>query len=379
MRPIYIVAARRTPIKPKNGELRAVPFFELAACAIRAVLSDLRAFARLAGGDTNPGNSVKIHSVIAGNALGAGGNPARLMSLAAGLPPETPALSVDTQCCSGIDAIGLGFDRLKSRSELAPAFLIAGGAESASLAPIRQHRQSGEIYEEAPFTPWPSPNQNMIQAAHALGQARHFSDEAIVDWVSKSFEADAGALAITPCCGSSIDRDPRLITATLIERSAGFKPYSPVLMAPMADGAAFVALTTMPSMSISSTPVLEVLSHHSVGTDPQMPGLSCSALDNWLSECEAEFGFHRRQLIVSLMESFVVQVLSNIQDLGLNPALVNPWGGLLSRGHPIGASGAVLVCDLFDHLKPRDIGLALIPAAGGLASGLLVRRVTQRP
>ena len=82
-------------------------------------------------------------------------------------------------------------------------------------------------------------------------------------------------------------------------------------------------------------------------------------------------------MVVSLMESFVVQVLANVQDLDLNPDLVNPWGGLLSRGHPIGASGAVLVCDLFDNLLPGQIGLALIPAAGGLASGLLVRRPSE--
>jgi acetyl-CoA acetyltransferase len=72
-------------------------------------------------------------------------------------------------------------------------------------------------------------------------------------------------------------------------------------------------------------------------------------------------------------------VLANIQDLDLNPDLVNPWGGLLSRGHPIGASGAVLVCDLFDNLLPGQIGLAMIPAAGGLASGLLVRRLPESP
>lgn len=158
MNRIYIVAARRTPIRPKNGDLKAVPFYDLASSPIRTLLHDLIGLTRSTGlsasGDPSLG-STEIHSLIAGNALSAGGNPARLMALAAGLSQQIPALTVDTQCCSGLDAIGLAYERLRAPSGTGPTTILAGGAESASLAPIRHDRRSGEPYDDAPFTPWP--------------------------------------------------------------------------------------------------------------------------------------------------------------------------------------------------------------------------------
>lgn len=364
MRQVFIVAARRTPIAPKNGSLGEIPFFDLAACAIRAVLQDLSA----------RGDSPEISAVFAGNALGAGGNPARLMALASGLPQGTSALTIDTQCCSGLDAIGLALERLRGKQT--HELMLAGGAESASLAPIRLDRRTRQTYEQAPFTPWPDRDPDMISAAIGLGQERGFTEPDLLHWVERSFSASAERALIVECSGATLDRAPRLVTPELYERCARFQPYNPLLMAPMADGAAFVAVTNQPHSPSLGQAVLEVLDYCQVGADPECPGLSCGALAPWLADCEARFSFDREQIRVSLMESFVPQVLANIQDLGLSPANVNPWGGLLSRGHPIGASGAVLVCDLFEQFDPGEIGLAVIPAAGGLASGLLVRRLS---
>ena len=382
MNQVYIVAARRTPIGPKNGDLKTVPFYDLASSPIRTLLHDLKGLTRSTGlsasGDP-PVGSTEIHSLIAGNALGAGGNPARLMALAAGLSQQIPALTVDTQCCSGLDAIGLAYERLRASSGTGPITILAGGAESASLAPVRHDRRSGEPYGEAPFTPWPDEDPSMIEAAINLAQTREFNDQVIQDWACKSFGAQADRRSIVSYVGVESDRESRALAPQLFRRLSGFKPFNPALMAPLADGAAFVALTTDPSLAYSESSVLEILDYRQAGADPQMPGLSCAALADWLSTCETDFQFHRQQMVVSLMESFVVQVLANIQDLDLNSDLVNPWGGLLSRGHPIGASGAVLVCELFDNLLPGQIGLALIPAAGGLASGLLVRRLSESP
>ncbi len=382
MNRVYIVAARRTAIRPKNGDLKTTPFYDLASFAIRALMHDLSSSTCSRGidvPDDQPVGPLDIHSLIAGNALGAGGNPARLMALAAGLSQQIPALTVDTQCCSGLDAIGLAYERLRASSSTGPTTIFAGGSESVSLAPLRRDRHSGQTYEEAPFTPWPDRDPTMIEAALNLSNARDFRHEVIHDWAGRSFRAEASRRSIVACIGLASDREPRLLTPKLLRRLAGFKPFNPALMAPLADGAAFVALTTDPPLAHSESSVLEILDYRQAGADPQIPGLSCAVLADWLSACETDFQFHRQQMVVSLMESFVVQVLANIQDLDLNPDLVNPWGGLLSRGHPIGASGAVLVCDLFDNLLPGQIGLAIIPAAGGLASGLLVRRLSESP
>jgi acetyl-CoA C-acetyltransferase len=373
-RSVFIVAARRTPIAPKNGDLRGQPFFEVAAHVLRQVMSDL-----------SPQQVVQ--SVIAGNALGAGGNPARLMALAAGLEERTPALTLDTQCCSGLDAIGLGFERLnvgaqaietQPDSSRATQVVLAGGAESASQAPIRQDRLTRLPYEEAPFTPWPDRNPTMIQAARHLETLREIDQTKAWDWAVRShqlnLENQSKSRSLTPAVsGPHSDSFPRQLTRQVCKRSAGVGPYNPTLMAPLADGAAFVAISLYAETAQSLAP-MEILDYRQTAADPGCPGLACASLEPWLAHCEKRYEFKRNQVIVSLMESFAAQVLANIQDLKLNADLVNPWGGMLARGHPIGASGAVLVCDLFDHLRPGQIGLALIPAAGGLASGLLVRR-----
>lgn len=374
-RSVFIVAARRTPIAPKNSDFRTQSFFELAAHALRWVMSDL-----------SPHQGV--HSVIAGNALGAGGNPARLMTLAAALPEGTPALTVDTQCCSGLDAIGLSFERLKAGVQIVEAqpgsssvtqVVLAGGAESASQAPIRQGRLTQLPYEEAPFTPWPDRNPTMIQAAQHLQTLRTIDQTKAWDWAVRShqlnIENQLKSRVLTPMEGGlQFDSFPRQLTRQVCERSERVAPYNPTLMAPLADGAAFVAISSSAETTQSLAP-LEILDYRQTAADPGCPGLACASLEPWLEHCEQSYGFKRNQVIVALMESFAAQVLANIQDLRLNADLVNPWGGMLARGHPIGASGAILVCDLFDHLRPGQIGLALIPAAGGLASGLLVRRL----
>ncbi len=375
MNRVFILGARRTGISPRNGALKRIPFYDLAARVVDRLSSDLSGLA------TTPPS---FTALIAGNALGAGGNPARLMALASNLPWTIPAMTIDTQCCSGLDAIGVAFQQLRSRphgsvhavATAEKGLVLAGGAESASLAPIRQDRQSGVTYEEAPFTPWLDCSPDMVQAALNLEAQRHVTVLDMVNWAIKSHR-----LGLHQSVPSRLGSDtlPRVLTPELCHRAAGFKAYNPTLMAPLADGAAFVAMASsvlQPAELEGGASLLEILDYCQIGSDPGCPGLSTAALDPWLRKLETKFGFNRQNLVVSLMESFAAQVLVNIQDLGLNGELINPWGGLLAKGHPIGASGAVLVCDLFDYLQHGHFGLAAIPASGGLASGLLVRRVT---
>ncbi len=371
---VFILGAKRTGISPRSGALKQIPFYDLAAQAIHGLMTDFS--------DLLSSTPLACHcsGLIAGNALGAGGNPARLMGLASGLPMSTPAMTVDTQCCSGLDAIGVAFRGLRaeplgSTGPVSTGLVIAGGAESASLAPIRQDRRSGHFYAEAPFTPWPDRDPTMVQAALNLEARRKVRLPDMVDWAIRSHR-----LGLNQTAPSRLGRDtlPRELTLELCHRGAGVKPYNPTLMAPLADAAAFVVMAPSAEEhgpSFRGEKLLEVLDYVQAGSDPECPGLSIGALDPWLHGLQTKFGFVRQNLVVSLMESFAAQVLVNILDLGLNPQLVNPWGGLLARGHPIAASGAVLVCDLFDQLAPGQFGLAAVPAAGGLASGLLVRCV----
>ena len=117
-----IAAARRTAVVPRGGVFARLEPHDLAAPAIRAALADA-GLAREA-----------VDEVIFGNALGAGGNPARLAALAAGLPEHVPASSLDTQCCSGLDAVILAAHRVAAGEAEA---VVAGGVESFSRAPSR--------------------------------------------------------------------------------------------------------------------------------------------------------------------------------------------------------------------------------------------------
>ncbi|WP_346429626.1 hypothetical protein [Paracoccus sp. DMF-8] len=117
-----IAAARRSAVMPRGGAFARLEVHDLAAPVIRALLRDA---------DLAPD---RVDELILSNALGGGGNPARVAALAAGLPLRVAGLSIDRQCCGGLDAIVQG-DAL-IRAGLAD-IVIAGGAESYSRRPLR--------------------------------------------------------------------------------------------------------------------------------------------------------------------------------------------------------------------------------------------------
>jgi acetyl-CoA C-acetyltransferase len=140
----FIVAARRSAVVPRGGAFAHLSYFDLAAPVIEACLQTCG----LAPDD--------VDELVAGNALGAGGNPARLMALAAGLPERVAGLSIDRQCCSGLDALNLADSLIRSgRAQL----VVAGGggklfAASFAVADIRKRRgtrtvRAGSIYPVA--------------------------------------------------------------------------------------------------------------------------------------------------------------------------------------------------------------------------------------
>lgn len=422
MNRVFMVAARRTSISPKGGALANVPFHELAAMAVRAVMADANVSAE------------QIDGLFLGNALAAGGNPARVAALASGLPCQVPAWSIDSQCCSGLDAIAMAVDRIRAGNA---HVLLAGGAESASQAPQRSKRIHGGAvpsretgrdfqtveaasasalpgdsswvpYKEADFTPWSEQEPSMVESARALsGQLGDL--EAEYAWAVRSHEkarnashperiaghaaADQASQAVPK---ATQDTYTRALTAQACQRAASHPIHNPTTMAPLADGAAMVLLMseraldewqrsegrdgllpasgTDPGLEYEKkvSPVCEVLSSRQVGADPFAPGLSTAALKSWLDQLRTD---HGEPACVELMESFAAQTILNIKALALDSGRVNVEGGLLAMGHPIGASGAALVARLHHRLSPGEWGVALIPAAGGLASGLALRGI----
>ena len=161
MSDVFVVAARRTAVAPRNGSFTQIGAADLGAAVIEGVLENLD----LSG--------AHIDEVIFGNALYGGGNPARVAALAAGLSETIPASTIDTQCCSGFDAILLGASRIRAGEA---NVVVAGGLESYSRSPLRFHRplsasEQAQFYERPPFTPWPDRDPDLIESAAALAQS----------------------------------------------------------------------------------------------------------------------------------------------------------------------------------------------------------------
>lgn len=358
-----IVAARRSPVAPRGGALAGHEVHDLAAPVIAALLADAGL----------PADAVD--ELILSNALGAGGNPARLAALAAGLGQDVAGLSIDRQCCGGLDALLLADALIDAGRH---RVVIAGGAESYSRRPLRLRPdpQGGPpvAYDAPPFTPWPDRDPDMAQAAQALALGRGLDREAQDRWAVASH---ARALAahlpeIVPMAGLRRDPFARRLSPTLAARARSVAgSISTANMAVAADGAAFCLLVSDHLARDLPGRRWRILSGATLGDDPGCPGLApVPAMRRALTQA----GLGPADLAAAeIMEAFAVQAMACVAEIGLDPARVNRGGGALARGHPIGASGAVNAVRLCHELAPGQHGLAAIAAAGGLGSALVLR------
>lgn len=369
MTDVVVLAARRTAVVPRGGAFRDLEAHDLAAPCIRAALTDAGATA------------ADVDDVIFGNALAAGGNPARLAAAAAGLPERIPALTIDSQCCGGLDAVALAASRIAAGEA---DLIVAGGLESWSRAPRRSRRPRapGEDfvdYDRPPFWPEPARDPDMIAAAARLA-AELGIDRAAQEAFAVASHAAARASAPPPGLVTLADqnRDPfaRRLTAALSARLpslAGDAAHAltAATVAVEADAAAVVIVASAEkARALGAGRRLRILGGARLGGDPERPGLAPIAAARRLL---ARRGVAAADLAqVEIMEAFAVQAMAFVAALGLAPTVVNPLGGALARGHPIGASGAVLMVNLYHRLPPGRPGLAAIAAAGGLGSAVLV-------
>ncbi|MCV6596133.1 MAG: thiolase family protein [Mangrovicoccus sp.] len=353
-----VLAACRAPVCPSGGGFAHLSLEEIAG----PVIADL-----LTRADIAP---EAVEELILGNGLGAGGNPARRVALAAQLPERVAGLSIDRQCASGLDALRLGAAMIISGQA---KLVIAGGVENHSQRPIRQHRASGTPYEQAPFTPWPDRDPDMITAAADLaarqGLSREEADAYAIASHGKALAAHARLRGeITPIAGITADPFTRALRPALAARARALSGgITPANMAVAADGAAFCLLA---SADMARKDSVAILASASLGADPQIPPLAAlPAIEAVL----AQSGLRPDDLAAAeVMEAFAVQALATIQAAGLDPKIVNPAGGALARGHPIGASGAIGAVRAAHEAQARQGPvLTTIPAAGGIGSAMI--------
>ena len=368
-----VVAALRTPIGTAGRSLAEVDAASLAAPVLRRLADDL--------------SDLRVDEVVLGNCMGPGGDVARVAALAAGLPVEVPALTVDRQCGSGLAAITTAAALVRET----PGLVLAGGTESASTAPWRfwppAPGDQPQRFERAPFAPAALGDPDMGLAADLLAGERGVSRERQDAYAAESHTRghaaqQAGAFDKEIVAVGGIDQDDRPRPGMTAERLARlrptFRPEGTVTAGNACginDGAAAVAVVDADTHARLGLPGLRILASATVGVDPNRPGIGLvpavhAALDRagvWLEEVD----------VVELNEAFAGQVLACCDELGLDPARVCPQGGALALGHPWGASGAVLVVRLFSQLVRQEhgrYGLAAIAVGGGQGVAMVVER-----
>jgi acetyl-CoA C-acetyltransferase len=354
----FVIAARRTAICPRGGAFARLSIEGLAAPVVRAVLAD----AGIDGG--------RVDEVILSNALGAGGNPARRVALAAGLPDRVAGLTIDRQCAGGLDAIRIAAAMIAAgQAEV----VIAGGVESYSRRPLRFATDpdggAAVAYDQAPFTPWPDRDPDMAVAADALavrlGIGRAAQDGWAADSHARALAADFPEIVLL----EGIARDPfaRALTPALAGRAKVVTGSITAANAAVAADGAAACLVVSAHIAAGFAGALRIVRGTTLGGDPMEPGLAPVAA------IRAVMAGITGPVLAEVMEAYAVQAMACVQAAGLDRALVNTGGGALARGHPIGASGAVLAVRLFHHLRGGH-GLAAIAAAGGIGAAMLFSR-----
>jgi len=362
----YIAAACRSPVAPKGGALSALALHDLASPVISALLAQADLQTR------------DVDEIIVSNALGAGGNPARHVALAAGLPTGVAGLSIDRQCAGGLDAVALARMMVLSGSA---HVVICGGVESYSRRPLRlaTHADGSPPtpYAQAPFTPWPQRDPDMAQAAADLATSLHITKAEQDNWAIQS-HAKARAHVPSPDEIIAVNGLPKdsftrnLTPAHCVRAKSVTGSITAANAAVAADAAAFCLVVSQTVASRIPAHALRILAAATRGADPQQPGLS--PLPAIAAACE-----HARLTTAQLdaaevMEAYAVQAIACVQGADIDPSIVNTGGGALARGHPVGASGAVNAVQLFHRLQTlgSGTGLATIAGAGGIGSALIL-------
>lgn len=385
-RAAFIVDAVRTPFGRYGGGLSGVRPDDLAAEVIRHLL-----------GRTLQDTAALPDEVIFGNANGAGEenrNVARMALLLAGVPTSVPAVTVNRLCASGMQAV---IDARRSIAVSDADVVLAGGVESMSRAPWVLPKPSqafprGSATMESTTLGWRLVNPRMPSAwtvglgnacdelASSMGISREEQDafaaasqqKAHDAWASGALQAEIVQIEAAP-----LAQDEQM-RATSAEALAKLKPLSPggTVTAGNAsglnDGAAALLVAAEDALPrIGRTPLARIVSSAAAGVDPQRFGIGPVEAANTALR-RAGIGWSDLS-IVELNEAFASQSLACIRSWpDLDPGIVNPLGGAIAMGHPLGASGARILGSLAHQLHARGGGFGLATMCVGVGQGVAV-------
>ncbi len=392
MEDIVIVSAARTAVGKFGGALAKTPASELGAIVIREAI----ARAGL--------SSDQIGEVIMGQVLtaGVGQNPARQASMKAGVAKETPALTINAVCGSGLKAVMLAAQAVAwGDSEI----VVAGGQENMSLAPhVLNGSRDGQRMGDWKMVDsmivdglWDVYNQYHMgitaeNVAKAYGITRDMQDALALGSQQKAAAAqDAGKFA-DEIVGVSLAQkkgDPILFNAdeylnrkTNAEALAGLRPAfdkAGSVTAGNASGlndgaAAVVVMSAKKAAALGLKPLARIAAFGTSGLDPATMGMGPVPASR---KALQRAGWNAADVdLFELNEAFAAQACAVNKELAIDPAKVNVNGGAIAIGHPIGASGCRILVTLLHEMQRRDVkkGLAALCIGGGMGVSLALER-----
>jgi acetyl-CoA acyltransferase len=382
----YIVAAVRTPVgKAPRGVFRNTRPDDLLAFAVNAALSKCPSV-----------DKSRIDDAVIGCAMPEaeqGMNVARIAMLLAGLPNVVSAVTINRFCSSGLQAVAMAADRIRlGEADL----MIGGGTESMSMVPmmgyhpvfnpnIYQNEHIGIAYgmgitAEKVAEQWQVTREQQdafAVASHAKALAAiaagEFADE-IAPYTLADRYPDLNKRSVVddvrvvkndegPRAGTTLDALAKLKT---VFRAGG--SVTAGNSSQMSDGAGAVLLASEKAIKdYGLTPLARFVGFAVAGVPPEVMGIGPKAA---IPKVCAQTGIKQDDLDwIELNEAFAAQALAVIKDIGLNPDKVNPLGGAIALGHPLGATGAVRIATLINGLRRRKQKYGMVTMCIGTGMG----------
>ncbi|MFI9777547.1 thiolase family protein [Streptomyces sp. NPDC051956] len=394
MRPVHFAAARRTPIGKLRGSLSTVRPDDLAAGVIRGLLAGVP--------ELDPARIDDVYWGAANQAGEDNRNIARMAALLAGLPESVPGATVNRLCASGLEAVTTAARTIASGEA---DVVLAGGSESMSRAPFVLQRPDEalphkmETYDTRLGWRLVNPKMKELHGVLAMGETaeevagrydvpRARQDAFALRSHHNAAEArknglfDAEILPVTRPDGVVVDQDECIRPDTSLEKLGTLKPVfrkggtvTAGNASPMNDGAAGLLLVSEEALhDLGLESLGRYVAGASAGVHPDVMGIGpVPATQKALARVgwsvadiqEAEFN-----------EAFAAQALACVDALGIDPELVNPTGGAIALGHPLGCSGARILTTLLHRMRRTggSRGLATMCIGVGQGSAVLVER-----
>lgn len=387
--PIVIAAGARTPIGSYGKAFRDVPAHELAAVAIRAALRR---------GSVEPH---EVDEVVLGcvGQVGPDAFNARRAALAAGLPPATTAMNVNRLCGSGLQAIWTGAAEVLLGQA---TIVVAGGDENMTRQPFLDYaaRDGFRLGDRSLIDgtmslvtdPWGHYPMGVTaeHVAERYGVSRSEQDTfalrsqqlASAAVQAGTFDSEISPVTVQgPKSETRVERDEHPRPGMTMEKLSALRPVfadggtvTPGNSSGINDGAAAVLLMRASTAKARGlTPLGELVCFATAGIEPEVMGYAPTYA---IARVLERAGLRPDQLgVVELNEAFAAQAVAVVRDAKLNPEIVNPNGGAIALGHPIGATGAILTIKILHEMRrhAHEWGLVSMCIGGGQAVAAVVR------